>query len=183
VIVEPLTEATLPGLLALFRESHSACFCRYWHFTGNKNEWLERCAFKPEDNAAELTNAFAEKRSEANGLVAIVEESDIRRVVGWMKLAPASPKLRSLSVYRSLDLGQGPTIGCMLVHPDWRHRGVARALVEAAPLGTLAFPRRSPHPLSDEEAWQGPEHVFLDAGFTPDASDGPYPVLRRSSLK
>lgn len=167
--VEPLSEATLPGLKKLFEGSHSSCFCRYWHFTGNKNEWLERCAFRPEENAAEMPAT--------GGLVAL--EGD--EVIGWMKLTPlaAVPKLRSLPVYRSLALNENaPAIGCMLVHPEHRHRGVARALISAAPQGALAFPRRADHPLSDEEAWQGPERAFLEAGFTPLHDVTPYPVFQ-----
>src|SRR5262249_28771934 len=57
VLVEPLSEATLSGLRALFDACHSTCFCRYWHFSGTKNEWLDRCANRPEENSAELEAA------------------------------------------------------------------------------------------------------------------------------
>jgi GNAT superfamily N-acetyltransferase len=179
-------------LLALFEASHSSCFCRYWHFTGNKNEWLDRCAHRPEENAAELAAAVTSGAPGGRGLVALIDGA----CVGWLKLTPraAVPKLRSLPVYRSLDLGPEDTtyaIGCMLVHPSFRRRGVARALVEAAPaaarawgaLAVEAYPRRSPHPLSDEEAWQGPEKLFADAGFIAVHDDGPYPVLRLPRAK
>ena len=29
---------------ALFDAAGSPCFCRFWHFTGTNNEWLDRCA-------------------------------------------------------------------------------------------------------------------------------------------
>ncbi|MFO0735716.1 MAG: GNAT family N-acetyltransferase [Labilithrix sp.] len=188
--VEPLAATNVGALRALFEASHAPCFCRYWHFTGNKNEWLDRCAHRPEENAAELEAAVLAGDPGARGLVAL--EGD--RAVGWLKLTPraAVPKLRSLPVYRSLDLGDEHTtyaIGCMLVDPSFRHRGVAHTLVAAAPAAAKswgavtveAYPRRSPHALSDEEAWQGPEAVFLAEGFEAVQGEPPYPVLRRST--
>jgi GNAT superfamily N-acetyltransferase len=182
VEVRPLDASNIDALAELFRASHSSCFCRYWHFNGNKNEWLERCAFRPEENEAELRASVGSPQ----GLVALVGE----QAVGWLKLTPraAVPKLRALPVYRSLDLGDEHTtysIGCLLVHPTFRRQGVARALVDAAPaaaeswgaLAVEAYPRRATHPLSDEEAWQGPERVF--AAFEVVHEEGPYPVLRR----
>ncbi|MBX3202887.1 MAG: GNAT family N-acetyltransferase [Labilithrix sp.] len=188
--VEPLTEAHLPRLRALFDASSSSCFCRYWHFAGTKNDWLDRCANRPEENAAELEAAVRSGSAEARGLVAVDDEGAI---VGWMKLAPrdAVPKLRALPVYRSLALGDGATtfsVGCFLVRPDARGKGVARALLEAAPRlarewgarALEAYPRRSSEPLHAEEAWQGPERVYIDAGFEPIVDVAPYPVYRKT---
>ena len=30
------------ALLALFERTSTPCHCQYWHFTGDKNAWLER---------------------------------------------------------------------------------------------------------------------------------------------
>ncbi|MBX3263550.1 MAG: GNAT family N-acetyltransferase [Labilithrix sp.] len=188
--IEPLAEAHLPRLRALFDASSSTCFCRYWHFVGTKNDWLDRCANQPEENAAELEAAVRAGSAEARGLVAVDDDGAI---VGWMKLTPrdAVPKLRALPVYRSLDLGDGGTtfsVGCFLVRPDARGKGVARALLAAAPRfarewgarALEAYPRRSSEPLHAEEAWQGPERVFVDAGFEPVVDVPPYPVYRKA---
>lgn len=187
--VEPLSEAHLPGLHALFEASSSTCFCRYWHHEGTKNDWLDRCANRPEENAAELDAAVRAEHPAARGLVALDARGE---VVGWMKLTARAhvPKLRALPVYRSLDLGDEATtfsIGCMLVHPGARGRGVARALVFAAPdlarawgaHAVEAYPRRSELPLHDEEAWQGPERVYIEAGFELVHDAAPYPVYRK----
>ena len=171
----------------MFDAAHSSCFCRYWHFTGTKNDWLDRCANRPEENFEEMRAGVAAHDPAARGLVAL----DGDRIVGWMKLTARVhvPKLRALPVYRSLDLGSETTtysIGCVLVHPEARGRGVARALVAAAPgfvrtwggHAIEAYPRRSTEPLHPEEAWQGPERVFVEAGFDAVHDVQPYPVYR-----
>jgi len=176
----------LEGFRSLFEASSSACFCRYWHFTGNKNEWLERCAFRPEENMAEQAAAVTTGDPTGRGLVALVEGV----VVGWMKLAPraAVPKLTRLPVYRALSAEDGTwTIGCFQVHPEHRRKGVARRLVEAADGFVVAWggrvieahPRRSTEPLHDEEAWQGPEAAFVAHGYAPFHDVPPYPVYRK----
>jgi len=187
--IEALAEAHLPRLRAFFDASGSTCFCRYWHFTGTKNDWLDRCANSPEENLAELESAVRAREAAAFALVAVDDTGD---VVGWLKLTPraAVPKLRGLPVYRNLDLGDEVStfsIGCMLVRPDVRGGGIARALVDAAPhfaakwgaLAIEAYPRKSNEPLHPEEAWQGPERLFVEAGFDAVVDVAPYPVYRK----
>lgn len=203
--VRPLGEDHLDAMRALFDACSSGCFCRYWHFEGTKNEWLERCALRPEENARELEDAVRRGDPEGFGLLAFEgnvesDAGDVNSdaaptgpVLGWMKLAPriTLPKLRRLPVYRSLDLGPEDTtwsIGCMLVRPEARRRGVARALVEGAEAfarsrgaaAIEAYPRRSTVPLHDEEAWQGPESVFRSLGYEAVVDVTPYPVYRKS---
>jgi ribosomal protein S18 acetylase RimI-like enzyme len=186
IVVEPLAERHLAGFAKLFDATSSSCFCRYWHFTGTKNDWLDRCANRPEENLAEQADAVARGDVSASGLVAIENGA----VVGWMKLAPRAslPKLTSLPVYRQLLAEPGTwTIGCFVVDPSARRRGVARALVQnadtyvAAHGGRLieAHPRRSTEPLHDEEAWQGPEQLFRELGFAVIHDVSPYPVYRK----
>ena len=116
-----------------------------------------------------------------------------------MKLTPraAVPKLRGLRIYRALDLGAGRrglvSVGCFLVDPRHRRRGVASALLDAAPAyvrsrgGTAieAYPRH-PHEseharLHDDEALMGPESMFTSRGFSRVAEGAGakmYPVYR-----
>ena len=187
--VEPLAPAHLSGWKALFDASGSPCFCRYWHFVGNKNAWLERCAFTPETNAVEQSALVTRGDPAGRGLVAIADDGS---VVGWMKLVPRAvvPKLRGLPVYKNLDLGADDevySVGCFLVHPAHRKRDVARALLAAADAFVLAwggtvveaYPRRSAEPMNDEEAWMGPEVIFGEHGFIAQHDEGPYPVYRK----
>jgi GNAT superfamily N-acetyltransferase len=186
--VVPLSEATLGAWSKLFEASAVTCFCRYWHFEGTKNDWLARCAFTPEANRDEHTSEVRSESPAARGLLAM----DGDRAIGWMKLAPRAklPKLRKLPVYRALDLGSDDgvySIGCFLIDPERRGQGVARALVEAADTHVRAwggraieaYPRRSAEPMHAEEAWLGPESIFVRAGFTVVHGEGPYPVLRK----
>lgn len=186
IVVEPLGEKHLEGFAKLFEASSSSCFCRYWHFAGTKNEWLDRCANRPEENLADQRDAIVRGDLAAGGLVALQDGA----VVGWMKLAPRAslPKLTSLPVYRQLVAEPGTwTIGCFVVAPSARRRGVARALVRSAESyvsehggrAIEAHPRRSTEPLHDEEVWQGPERVFVELGFTAIHDVSPYPVYRK----
>jgi GNAT superfamily N-acetyltransferase len=193
VRITPLTPDTVEAWAALFDASGSACFCRWWHFEGNKHDWLARCFQSPARNRQEQTALVEAGAPEARGLVAL--EGD--EAVGWMKLAPRGllPKLRRQGAYRPLDLGDDEgvwSIGCLLVRPDRRRQGVARALVEAAPghvkdwggRALEAYPHRVAHALHDEEAWMGPEALFARSvgGVTGPwrvAHDlTPYPVYR-----
>jgi GNAT superfamily N-acetyltransferase len=194
--VEPATSAHFDRLTTLFEACSSTCFCRYWHFGGTKNDWLTRCALSPDENKNELQAALEASSNSARGLVAIDSTAENKPIVGWMKLAPAAslPKLQKLPVYRASagrDSENVFSIGCFLVHPDYRKRGVARALVEAAPemVGAWggeaieAYPHSIDRQMHDEEAWMGPASIFFGAGFRMIAGENPYPVLRREIVK
>jgi GNAT superfamily N-acetyltransferase len=188
VRVAPLTAQTAAAWVALFEGCGVACFCRYWHFAGGKNEWLARCFERPAENRDEQLARLGEGSDEAKGLVAV--EGGV--VVGWMKLAPRAivGKLRRQGAYRGLDLGSDDgvwSIGCFLVHPEHRRRGVARALIEAADAQVRAwggkaieaYPHRAGYALRDEEAWMGPEGLLVKQGYVATHEDGPYPVYRK----
>jgi GNAT superfamily N-acetyltransferase len=135
-----------------------------------------------------MLEALAAGSPETCGIVALEEG----RVVGWLKLAEARvmQKLYDQRVYRRLPCFEGPregvyTVGCLLVEPGHRRRGVAtvmlNAAVEYAELrgGTAieAFPRRA-EGTRDEEVWTGPFPLFERCGFVIVNDFAPYPVLR-----
>lgn len=183
--------ATLNSLLALFEEASSSCFCRYHHFDGDKNQWLERVAFAPDTNRAELCEKTQAGDDEASGVV--VFEGDSDRVIGYAKLswARSVKKIYEQRFYRGLPVLQRDpegvlTLGCFLVHPDFRRRGVTRALLaEARRAGERrgarcieAFPRVAKEPLADEELWMGIVKHLDEMGFAAVMSEPPYPVYR-----
>jgi len=174
------------ALLALFERTATPCTCQYWHFSGDKNAWLERLFHAPELNRSAFTGDLAQ--SGMKGVVALRDN----QAVGWMKLCLAEtiPKLYEQRLYRGLPCFGGPrdgvlSIGCLLVAEELRRTGVARALVrkgielakETGARAVEAFPRRADL-AGPAELWTGPITIFLDAGFKIINDFQPYPVLR-----
>jgi predicted N-acetyltransferase YhbS len=187
--VRAITPSDGAALAALFERERVACHCRYWHFSGSTNEWLDRCANHAGESRTELLGAVQSASPEMSGVIA---ESD-GTIVGWLKLAPATTlgKLYGQRLYRGLPCFDGErtgvlTVGCLLVATEWRRRGVSRALVagavrEAARRGARAveaFPRRADS-VSDAELFMGIFGAFVEEGFEVVSDFAPYPVLRR----
>lgn len=179
-----------PLIAALFEREGCNCYCRWWHFSGDKNAWLARVAHAPAENRSEMLAALEAGSDEMRGVVALADE----RAIGWMKLAPAGamPKLFAQKPYRALPCFDGDrdgvlVVGCFLVDPDWRRRGLSRALLAAGlelaeqwgARAVEAFPRAA-EPVSEELLWTGAPAVFREAGFEVVDASGPYPVLRRA---
>lgn len=180
------------GLDELFQAAGSPCYCRFWHFNGTNNEWLDICANTPKQNADGFFRALETNHDEARGIVAIDANE---RVVGWLKVAP-TPVMRKAyerRFYKQLPVLQGNRdgvflIACALVHPASRKRGVAKALVAAAvklapTFGATvleALPCRPNEPVvMDEALWTGPMGAYLTNGFVEVGGFDMYPVLRR----
>jgi GNAT superfamily N-acetyltransferase len=195
--VAPLAPGNLDAFIALFEACGSACFCRYWHFEGTKNEWLARTFEAPHQNLDEQRRLVGRDDFCARGLLATSD--DTATGLGWMKLAPRARmvKLRHLGPYRLLQDDAATrddatwVIGCLLVHPAHRGRGVARRLiaaaddhvrtwggsaVEAYPRGTVDTTVR----LHPEEAWMGTDALFASLGFARVAGEPAYPVYRKA---
>jgi ribosomal protein S18 acetylase RimI-like enzyme len=185
---EPLGREHAAALAALFERAESRCYCRYFHFDGDKHAWQARLAFEPDQNKHALLERAAAKPP--GGVVALGAGGE---VVGWMKLEVATelPKLYAQRIYRTLPCLTGDrtrvwTLGCFLVDPAFRRRGVARALVRAGVAlaraqgaqAIEAFPRRA-EGIGAEELWTGPFALLTEEGFEIVHDQTQYPVLRR----
>lgn len=186
---EPMSARRAEALAALFERTGSPCFCRWWHFTGDKNAWLDRCANHPSESRAELERAASDGSDEARGVVAVGEHE---QVIGWMKLTRAEsvPKLFEQRLYKGLPCLSGDrsgvwVVGCFLIDEAWRRQGVAGALLDAGialaraagARSIEAFPRRA-EGVPVEQLWTGPFELFESRGFSLVNDFQPYPVLR-----
>lgn len=185
------TPAHATAISALLGAHTQGCACRYWHFEGDKNSWLQRCFGEPERNVADQTTALMEQREDGRGVVAL-DGADA--AIGWLKLARAHavPKLYAQRLYRGLpcfagDRASVAVVACLFVPDGARREGVARAMLAkaidvAASWGATsleALPRRGAR-LGDHELPLGPASLFEGAGFVVVHDHPQYPVLRRS---
>lgn len=152
---------------------------------------------RPGENASAFTSALERDDDEARGVIAFVGERPAPgTIVGWLKVAPARVMRKAYErrFYKQLPAFQGDRegvflVGCTLVHPEHRKRGVATALVAGAvkfaeerwgARALEALPRRPREPVMDEELWTGPMGAFTTNGFVEVGGLEPYPVLRRT---
>jgi GNAT superfamily N-acetyltransferase len=189
-IFREVASADSAELRRLFERAGCGCHCRYWHFAGDKNGWLDRLAHAPELSAQELSDDLHTPALAPHGVVAM----DGEQVTGWLKLTRAGrvQKLYGQRPYRGLpcfdDVARGDvlTVGCLLVDPEVRRQGIARGLLAAAlevgrrvgARALEAFPRRAPL-LGDAELWMGPFEIYEELGFRPLHVVGQYSVLRK----
>ena len=191
VTVVPFEPEHTDELVDLFAREDNRCYCRYFHFTGDKHAWQDRLANAPDQNRAELIAQARAGGPEARGVIAL-EGAPTRRAVGWLKVSRASDldKLYQQRLYRGLPCFDRPTqgvftLGCFFVEPEYHGRGLSRELiragvafarsqgatsVEALPRGELAQ--------SAPERWLGRPSALLAEGFQIVHDFAPYPVLR-----
>lgn len=191
LVVRAVQPEDAARLADLFVRADVPCFCRYWHFEGDKNAWLERTYVEVGTNRAELEGAVTKGSDEARGVVALDATG---RIVGWLKVAPVASvtKAYAQKLYRNLPVLSGDRTGtyllaCAVVDPAERRHGVYRSLIrgaiEVAPTWgatTLeALPRRPREPVHDAELWVGHAPTLLEEGFVEVHAFEPYPVLRK----
>ena len=68
ITARPAKPADATALEALFEATGSSCYCRYFHFEGDKNDWLARCALEPDQNRAEMVTALETGSDDGHGI-------------------------------------------------------------------------------------------------------------------
>ena len=180
----------LSAISALFERCGNSCYCRYWHFTGDKNDWQLRCAVSPELNRDDFAQQACERSEETRGALML---NDDGVAIAWIKLliGTKAHKLREQRYYRALPMLRETNdegvyfIGCMLVDPASRRTGLVHHLVSggckiAKQMGAkrvVAIPREFDHPVPDEELFTGTPAVYESLGFTHVTGEKPYRVF------
>jgi GNAT superfamily N-acetyltransferase len=187
-VCRPAIASDAEAIAALFAASDCRCHCRYFHFEGDKNAWLERCFTQVEDNRREFQDALASENGEASGIVALRDAE----AIGWLKVAPAEVMqkafeqryYRGLPMFTGLPRERAFLIGCGLVAQAARAHGVFHRMVECAIRFAKAHGRdlvvalpRVGEGLRSDEVWTGPLAAYERAGFTKLDGELPYPVL------
>lgn len=166
--------------MADFYRLHSAehqagwCFCAAW-WVPTWQGWGERSA----DENREVRQALS-ARGVFDGYL-LYHSSE---PVGWCQVGPRD---RLEKLVRQLNLTPDAStwaITCFLIAPAYRRQGLAKQLLDGV-LDELrsrrvsrveAYPKRLAEPEA-EDLWNGPESLFLQAGFQTWRDDPARPVL------
>ena len=162
------------------RQGCGWCACAAW-WVPTWEGWGERTA---EQNRA--LRASLIEQGEYDGYILYVDETP----AGWVQVG-ARDRLLKLVTQFGLEPDPGTwAITCFLILPDWRGHGLARALL-AGVLDDLpkrgatrveAFPKRGVD-LDALDLWNGPESMYLLAGFRVLREHSDRPVLAMELIR
>ena len=216
--IEALTPSRAGDYLAFFdhrggpafadNPQWSTCYCQY-HHTPIAVDWDARSG---EDNRAAMEQRIATgemegflayapaKATDNAGDTAGTEgtagtaRADAGQVVGWVNVQPRN---KLAHCFARMDIAPTPLehpdfriaqIMCFIVHPAWRRRGVARALLEGACDALArrgiraieAYPRKAADRDAPTAHYHGPRQLFLDAGFAIVRDDPRFTVVQKT---
>jgi len=181
ITLRPLSPELCGDYLAFFESAAfsdnpqwSTCYCFFNQAPHHCEAWDERTGVQNRAAIVELL-----ERGELRGWLAY----DGERVVGWCN-ANHRERYTTLDQYGSAEGNLG-AVTCFLVSPEYRGRGVARRLLDAACEGLRAEGRDGvegyPRTVAESAAanYHGPLEMYLAAGFTPVREVGAVTVVRR----
>lgn len=185
IVVQPLTEARWADLEAIFQAKGCSmargCWCMYCRQSGKQHLPPDEA---PGDVRRAQLRALADRDPPA-GLIGYRGDTP----VGWISLGPRGdfPRLRRSPVMKPVDDQPVWSVVCFVVPSEYRHQGVATALLK----GAIAFARRrgvtlleaypvdKPSPVEDQWLWYGAKSMYDKAGFHEVARRRPErPVMR-----
>jgi ribosomal protein S18 acetylase RimI-like enzyme len=185
VVVRPLTAVRWKDLEAVFGARGCSiprgCWCMYYRESG-------RTPVPPGVRLADARKARLRALVEAGSPPGLIAYAG-RKPVGWVTLGPREDfrKLARSPVMKPVDDAPVWSIVCFVVPPEFRHRGVAAALLAgaidyAAKRGARlleAYPIDRRERGRDDWMWHGAKSMFDKAGFAEVARRKPQrPVVR-----
>ena len=190
--IRPLTPQRLGDLLNFFEQrafadhpKWASCYCHFPHADHDNIVWAERTG---EQNRAATCQRVAD--GTMMGWLAYADTGDGHgsQAVGWCNAGPRRFIEGMLDEPEPLAAQIG-AIACFVVAPEFRGRGVARALLNAACGGLReqgfewaeAYPRRD---VTDAGANHfGPLAMYLAAGFGVHGAEGDDGFVMRTRLR
>ena len=169
-----------PSRAADFYAVHSAangadwCYCTAW-WTPTWDGWGDRSAEENLQLRSELL-----QRGEYDGYLLYVHN----RPVGWCQVGPRDRLAKLVEQFRLQPNPGACAVTCFLIAPAYRRKGLSSYMLDviiddlrkSAVRRIEAFPRRGPE-LDVYELWNGPEEMFLSAGFEVVKDDPIRPLL------
>lgn len=164
----------------------SSCYCVFHYLTDAEHgDWAQRSG---ESNR----RALVERVHTQRGQWILAYRDD--QIVGWVN-ADMRPVLRRYDEWETLASADTGMVACFVVDPQWRRRGVARQLLDAA-VDALwaqgaervdAWLVEKPTQMTqdgttlgaDQMAHHGPLAMYLDAGFGIIGRQRPFVHVRR----
>ena len=159
------------------------CYCRYHHVAAAL-DWsaldaaANRRAMAARIDVGEMEGFLACSGDEVVGWV---------NAQPWHKLPHACARMRIAPVALPVPAHEAAAIVCFVVAPQWRRRGVARALLDGA-LASFAergirlvdaFPRSAGDGAVPGDRCRGTLSMFVAAGFAPLREEAGVAVVRR----
>ncbi|MCP4566925.1 MAG: GNAT family N-acetyltransferase [FCB group bacterium] len=145
------------------------CWCQWWRIPKGGKLWEETKGAKAKKRMKKLITS-----GELTGLLAY----DGSRPVGWCSFGPRTsfPRTERMKAYSRDDIEKVWSVNCFFIDKDYRHQGLAWAMLEAAlkcmKKRKVEIVEGYPTPLTKDGkklpaafAYTGPLKIFEDSGF------------------